>query len=259
MELLTYLVVEDETHAAIHLQHLIEQHFPAMHCTGMAATLAEAVQLIGQTAPDIIFLDLHLGDSFGLDLIPLLPESRFHLVVVSGHEQYAMKALKASAVDYLLKPVTPADLQHAMARVHNARINRQGGDGRTDLIHLMKTLYKSHAMEYYRLPVSVNGEQWLIKPAEIIRLEAKGSYTDIYLQSGLKPLIPRGMYTFESKLLPLGFIRCHSSHLVNPRHVLKTLNGHGIMELLLSNNDRVLVARALHKAVKQALDDFKDW
>lgn len=254
MDLLSYLVVEDEAPAANHLKNLVARTFPAMQCLGIASSIAEAQASIEKVLPDILFLDIRLGDTSGFDLLKLLDKTSFALIVVTGYDHYGIEAVKSDAVDYLLKPVDVSSLCEAMARVNKRRKEKSVTQITPALI---TALEQQVAALQYNLSLPVPGGQLLVKPAEIIRLQADGSYTYFYLEDGNKLLVTQGMFHFEKKLAGFGFIRSHNQHLVNRRFIsglkYQTLGG---LDISLKNKEFIPVSRAHHKEVKMMLADL---
>ncbi len=254
MDLLSYLVVEDEAPAANHLRNLVSKTFPAMQCLGIATSIAEAHEAIEKIMPDILFLDIRLGDMSGFDLLKLFAQPSFALIVVTGYDHYGIDAIKSDAVDYLIKPVDISALCEAMARVNKRRKEK----GVTQITPaLITALEQQVAALHYNLSLPVPGGQLMVKPAEIIRLQADGSYTYFFLEDGNKLLVTQGLFHFEKKLAGFGFIRCHNQHLVNRRFIsglkYQTLGG---LDICLKNKEYVPVSRAHHKDVKLMLSDL---
>jgi two-component system LytT family response regulator len=254
MDVLRYLIVEDEVPAANHIKNLIGHTLPSMQCLGIASSIAEAHVAIEKTMPDILFLDIRLGDMSGFDLLKLLDQPSFALIVVTGYDHYGIEAVKSDAVDYLLKPVDVSALCEAMARVNKRK--KEKGDTRITP-SLIIALEQQVAALQYNLSLPVPGGQLLVKPAEIIRLQADGSYTYFFLEDGNKLLVTQGMFHFEKKLAGYGFIRCHNQHLVNRRFIsglkYQTLGG---LDICLKNKEFIPVSRAHHKGVKMMLADL---
>ncbi|MFT5647186.1 MAG: two-component system LytT family response regulator, partial [Aureispira sp.] len=159
-------------------------------------------------------------DGTGFDLLKRLPKINFNLVFTTAYDEYALKAFKYSAIDYLLKPIDPLELIDAVGKVQQSS-NKNSAKS----VDSMFELYKENKFDKIAIP-SVD-EFHFVRISEIIRCEASSNYTIIYLGTGKKIVAPKTLKEFEELLAPEGFFRVHQSHLINLSHIqqfMKTKN-----------------------------------
>lgn len=229
MNKLHILLVEDEPALRRGLQILLGR-FSDVEVVGEAETVADARTILAQTPVDLILLDVRLPDGTGFDLLDALGESAPHVIFVTAYDEHAIRALRADAVDYLLKPVDPDELRVALDRARAATMG---------------------APDERRIVVQVHQERIVIPCANILRCEADGGYTHIVRLSAENVLSARPLKHYEEALAPDDFLRIHQSHLVNMDHVARYAHGYVVM----NGSDRQLpVAIRRRRTVRLALD-----
>ena len=249
------VIVEDDSYALRHLSRCLEVHASKFRIVGAATSLSEGILVIEQKRPDLLFLDIALGEESGFSLLAHFNAPSFEVIVVTGFDHYAVEALRRNAVDYLLKPVNEPELAEALLRAEK-RIGERVKGNLGSRYKLAENWYIHVAAETMLLDLPSAGETRFVKPREIILLEASNGYTRFFLQSGEQLLITRSLSSYQAKLEGLGFIRCHHRHLVNRMYVRRIKVDNGIMDLELSNGMTVLVSRKHHRDTKDALPGF---
>jgi two-component system LytT family response regulator len=218
--MLDAVIIDDEQDAQITLMRFLQMHSPDVNIIGTANGVEEGLKLLTQKKPDVVFLDIKMNDGTGFDLLKKLPEINFNLIFTTAYDDYALKAFKYSAIDYLLKPIDPLELIEAVGKA------QKGNKGTTaDSVESMFELYKEDKFDKIAIP-SVD-EFNFVRISDIIRCEASSNYSIIYLQNGKKIVAPRTLKDFEGLLAGEGFFRVHQSHLINLKHIdqfLKTRN-----------------------------------
>ncbi len=205
------LLVDDERLARSELRRLLHAH-PEIEIVGEAANAAQAEEKIRAIRPDLIFLDVQMPGRTGFELLTELRDPP-RVIFTTAYDQYAIKAFEFGALDYLLKPIEPARLAQALARVHDRgetpavaselAPSSQGSLGENDQVFLKD-----------------GAHCWLVRVGEIRLLEAEGNYTRVYF-AGHRPLIPRSLQTLETRLDEQLFVRVSRQHIVNLRFVQK--------------------------------------
>lgn len=208
------VIVEDEANARDLLRHLCEKYCD-LEIVGTAETVDEAEILILDTKPDLVFLDISLPVHSGFELVKRMDPVDFQVVFVTAYDAYALQAIKASAVDYLLKPVAISELKKAVEKARNQLNQREQLDNLENLIHQLQAGAPSK-----KISIPDGKGMLYIEITDIIRCKANGRYTELFLETGQKHLITRNLGEFEQLLTPYGFIRVHHSHLINPSHLL---------------------------------------
>lgn len=211
------LIIDNEPAIVATLQRLLADHCPEVHLVGTADGVASGRELIRQQQPELVFLDVEMGDGTGLDLLRQLPNRDFQVVFITAYGHYAVHAFQFSAIDFLLKPIDPEDLVRAVARAREAQEKEN--------LHLQLAVLMGH-MEN----LSQEGRKIVLKDAEslhvlaiteIIHCGAEGSYTRFFLQNGRQILVSKNLREYEKLLQPHGFFRPHHSHLVNVRRIVR--------------------------------------
>ena len=242
------IVIDDEQSNIDNIIALLNKYCPRVKILGTATDILEAEQLINTHKPDILFLDIQMGEQTGFDLLNVLPEKNFEVVFITAFDKYGIEAIKFAALDYLLKPVVIADLVLAVNKAEDKIATKEKNKQLQFLLNHIKSgeqfptkiaLPQLHEIRY----VPVN---------EIVRCEADNSYTFFHLSGGERILISRSIKEYNELLKPLGFIRTHQSHLVNKLYVKSWLKEDGGC-LFLSNGDKVPVSRPNRSFVQQAL------
>ena len=208
------LIIEDEENAQIILQSMIRQHCPQLEVTGTANSLPAALKAIETLKPELVFLDIELRTRSGFELLEKLSHIDFKIVFTTAHEQYAIKAIKYAALDYLLKPIDIDELKAAVEKIGE----KQNRNGMENIQALLSNLKESRPK---KITISTTEEILYIELAEIIRCEADGGYTHLFLASKKKITTPRTLGEYDDLLSTEDFVRVHHAHLVNMNHVLK--------------------------------------
>jgi two-component system LytT family response regulator len=214
------LIIDDERDAREFVRILLEEDFP--HASFFEAeSVASGKEAIGRFQPDIALLDISMEDGTGFDLLDQIGEARFQIIFTTAHNEFAIKAFKYNALDYLLKPVDPEELKSAVKRAAERVIPDWY---LTQLSNLLES-QKKKALEKLSLP-SAEGLT-ILKVAEIIRLESEGSHTLFYTQEGEKVMVTQNLKSYDELLPEDKFCRVHQSHLVNIDFVRKYIKEDG--------------------------------
>ena len=234
MKKIDTVIIDDEQAAQITLMKFLQMHCPNVNVVGTADGVEEGLQLLQSKPVDLVFLDIKMNDGTGFDLLKRLESIQFNLVFTTAYDEYALKAFKYSAIDYLLKPIDPLELIEAVGKVTT---DQQDTSGKR--VDTMLELYQDNKFDKIAIP-SVD-EFHFIRISDIIRCEASSNYTIIYLVTGKRIVAPKTLKEFEELLTSEGFFRVHQSHLINLSHIqqfLKTKN-----KLKLSDGSEVEVSR----------------
>ena len=227
------LIVEDDSLSAAMLQDLLVDHFPDIRVAGIAASLHDARTLLKCLNIDLLFLDIELPDGKGFDLLSAMPEVHFEVIVTTSHNSYALEAIRHSALDYVLKPVSVEGLSKAMER-----FTRKFPQSHTGSMQVSgsKSLF-------HRLPLPASEGIVFINTDEIVHAEAEGSYTVFYMPDGRKIMVSKPLCDFEERLVRRNFFRVHNSHIINLGQVAKYIRGEG-GHVIMTNNASVPVSRS---------------
>lgn len=215
------LIVDDEESGEQLLSKLITRKHPEITLLPSADSLREAVSSIDHNHPDLVFLDIRLGNDSGFEVLEMATYKSFHVIFVSAYSQYALKAIKSSAIDYLLKPVDMDDLRAAIERFKS----RKSHIDPDQLTLIKKSLNMSESNNKLVVPVREGYE--FIKTADVLYIAADENYSHIHLSSGNSKLASKTLGYFEEKLEGERFFRIHKSHLINLQEIVAYEHGNG--------------------------------
>jgi two-component system, LytTR family, response regulator len=209
--MITALIIDDEKNNRDSLKKLLKENCPSVQILGEAGSVQEATRFFEEHQPQLVFLDVEMPSGTGFELLRQLNKINFKVIFVTAHSHYALKAIKFSAIDYLLKPVDVDDLvesvKKAEAEIHfNYQAQYSG---------LLRNLEPG---SMHKLAIPVKGGIAFLEPDNIIRLQADGTYTHIFL-NGEKYTATKNIKEYEYLLTDFNFFRSHNSHLINLRHV----------------------------------------
>lgn len=217
----TCIIIDDNALARATLTTIIHECELDLELVGEADGVVSGAKLLRHTRADLIFLDIELGDGQGFDILDIVPESGARVIFTTGSQDYAIKAFRYAAIDYLLKPVDSSALT---AAVHRALALPQYSAGQQAVLQANKNQATAQ-----RLALHTSEEIRVVEIQDIIRLEASGNYTQFYFRDGTKLLISRTLKEYSKTLGDGLFIRTHQSHLINIAYIksyIKTEGGY---------------------------------
>lgn len=244
------VIVDDEISAREQSKRLINELFPEILICGEAENINTAYELILINDPDLVLLDIDLPDGNAFDLLKKLPQINFSIIFITAHDQFAIQAIKFSALDYLLKPYTSGEFADALRK---AILKIRQDEIQTHFSALLQNInYKS---EPAKIVLRTSESIHVIAVNDIIRIEADGMYSKFFLTNRSPVMVSKNIKEYENMLESHGFFRSHQSHLVNSKHVIcfhKTDGG----ALGLSDQTKVPVATRFKEKVLKKLDQI---
>jgi two-component system LytT family response regulator len=199
---------------------------------GEAESVEQAEDMIRKLNPDLLLLDIQLGKKTGFDLLALFPNPTFEVLFITAYEQFALRAIKAGALDYLLKPLVEADFTQAIAKALTKK-NKQN----TGQFEVAKTSFETK--EINRLTLSTNDGHHIVWIKDILYCSSNGNYTTFHLANGKNLMISKLLKEYETLLPSEVFLRVHQSFLVNMNYVEQFTKDNS---LILSNNAEIIVS-----------------
>ena len=219
------VIVEDELAAREVLKNYLSKYCPQVEVIGEAQNIKEAVPLLHELQPQLVFLDVEMPFGNAFDVLEACKDLHFETIFVTAFSEYSLKALNQSAAYYLLKPISIEELIVAVNKVHHQIMNHEIFN-RNKII--VENFQESKPEKQQVILPTLEGFE-VVKMEEIIRLRGNGNFTDLYLNNGTKKMVCRFLKHF-SEILPLPFIRVHKSHIININCV-KAYNKGGIITL----------------------------
>ena len=236
--MLTAIIIDDETSSRNALRQKLTNHCPDILIIGECENGEEGIKMLARQTPDIIFLDVEMPRMNGFTMLQQLTDKNFEVIFITAYDHYAIRAIKFSALDYLIKPVEVEDLKAAVEKLTQKR-KQPAGNNRIELL-LQNFLDDKKA--HQRIAISsMEGLQFLLTD-DIIYLEANSNYTNFYLTGNRKITASKTLKDFEELLPPSVFIRIHHSYLINKNGVEKYIKGDG-GQVVMKNGVTLDVAR----------------
>jgi len=217
------LVIDDEPDAVNFITTIIGEYCPGLEVKGKAHNVKDGVQLIKDIKPELVFLDVEMPNGTGFDLLTYFPEKNFDVVFITAFNHYAIKAIKYSAVDYILKPINISEFIESVNKIIYKRKTSTylGNDNFEALLENLRTSNPSRLV----IPTS-DGREYL-NPKDIIRIEADRSYSWFFISDKRKILVSKHLKEFQDLLSDRNFFRPHNSHLINLDFVKKFVRNDG--------------------------------
>lgn len=222
------VIIEDEKKSREVMEALVKTNCPDINLLGSADSVASGVELIRKTNPRLIFLDIEMADGSGFDLLEQVPNSGYEVIFTTASDAHALRAIKYSAIDYLLKPIDADELKTAVEKIRA----KQSDTANLDNLKFLLQNFKKPNEQYSKITLPTGNAYEIVNVKDIIRCEADGSYTSFFLENKKKLLVSASLKHYEDLLPPDDFIRVHHHHLVNMHHVvrfLKTDGGYAVM------------------------------
>lgn len=217
--MLSTIIIDDENKGRETLKQLLVLLKANVNIIAEASSVTEAVTCINQHKPELVFLDIQMGDGTGFDVLEHITYKNFQLIFITAHEEYALKAFRYSAIDYITKPIDPDVLDAALQKVY--KLNKQ-----FNLDQKLEALFQNkQKLNKLALPSTVGIQ--LVKTQDIIRCEASNNYTLFYLSDAKKIMVTKTLKEYEELLADEGFFRVHQSHLINLEFVTGYLKHDG--------------------------------
>ncbi|MEW6507717.1 MAG: LytTR family DNA-binding domain-containing protein [Bacteroidota bacterium] len=227
MNKLNVIIIDDELHGRENLKKIIETYCPEIEIKGMAASVVNAVELVNTHKPELVFLDINMPVLDGFDFLDEFTERNFMVVFVTAHEEFGIKAVKAGAADYIIKPVNIKELKQTVKKLLSLRKNMIKG---------------STAVKDDKIIIPASHGFDVIAADDIVRLEAEGCYTKIVFKDGRNKIASRTLKEFEISVQKEKFFRIHKSHLINLNYI-KSYSSAGGYFVTMIDGSRIVISR----------------
>lgn len=231
--MINVVIVDDEKHCQDRLQKLFEDYLPDILVLRVFNSIEEAYVFLQKVHPDILFLDIQINTATGFDLLEKLGSINFEVIFTTAFEHYALKAIKFSAFEYLLKPVDPDDLIAAVEKWKNKKNDKSGS---SENYHELLENFSHLKRQNKKITIHTQTETLLISISDIIRCESEINYTTLFLNKAKPILVSKTLKEFEQLLSPFNFCRIHNSHLINLDYMKSYDKGKGGYVHLLDNS-----------------------
>jgi len=244
--MLSAIIVDDESSNIENLAILLRKYCPKLSVVATATNAEQGLLLVREMKPAILFLDIQMPGRDGFDLLKGIATPDFEVIFVTAYDQYAIQAIKFSAIDYLLKPVDINELVNAVDRAILAAEKKKHNERLENLINSISN------KNQLRIAIVANKETLFLSPETILFCKSDNNYTTFYLNNGQKHLSSKPIFEYDELLGTHGFIRCHQSYLVNSVFIKSWIKTDGD-RLLLEGGHEIPVARNRKEKVKEAI------
>ena len=234
---MTAIIVDDEKHCREVLQHLLQKYCSEIKLLANCASGEEVLKVLEQFQPDVLFLDIEMPDMNGFQLLEKFPHPDFEIVFTTAYNEYAIKAIKHSALDYLLKPIDKDELVTAVQRVKESKMEKVAGR----VENLLQLLNSKKQSKRFAVP-TVHG-LIMVNSEDLLFCESDSAYCKLFFTNETKPLvICKTLKEVEEVLQGNDFCRIHNSYLINMKYVQSYIRGEG-GEVVLYNGRHLPVSR----------------
>lgn len=231
---ISVVIVDDEERGIVALTQLILRYCDDAAVAGTATNISDAADIIRAREPDVVFLDIEMPGGNGFQLLEQFDPIPFETIFVTAYQEYALKAIRFSALDYLLKPVKVAELKAALERVRNRKFLKS-----KEQFEMLGSAFREPS--FSRLILSTLDGYYPVKPEDIIYCKSNDSYTHFYLSGGRHYLVSKNLKEVEEMLTPPFFFRVHKSYLININHIEKVSKRDGLT-VHMSNKEELPVS-----------------
>jgi two-component system LytT family response regulator len=230
------LVVDDEENSRKALLNMLQYYCKDIDVIGQAENITGAYEMINEYNPDVVFLDIQMPGGNGFELLKKFKPIPFKVIFVTAYDHFALRAIKLSAVDYLLKPVSPKELIRSVGKLEKQMDVEDLFDKQIETLE--DNMQSDRQVK--KIILNTSTTMHVIKINEVIRCEADENYTRVIKEDGKAVLVAKTLKDFDEMLSPFGFCRIHQSHLINLSHVITFEKSVGIV--ILTTKERVPVS-----------------
>jgi two-component system, LytTR family, response regulator len=247
--MLRAIIVEDETRSRELLNTLVAQCCEGINVVATAENVEQGAEAIKKYNPDLVFLDITMPDGSGFDMLEKVAGQKFDVIFTTATDKFALKAIKYSAIDYLLKPIDADELKSAVQKIMDKKNSISTVE---NLAQLLQNLKKPDD-NFTKITLPTGNAYEIVAVKDIIRCEAEGSYTNFFLVGGKKIMVSASLKHYEDLLPENEFIRVHHHHLINMMHVVRFLKVDGGYAVM-SDGTQVEISRRKKDSFLQRLN-----
>ena len=244
------VIIDDEDHIRDSLIKLLARHCPQVTVAGTAISVVAGKKAIEELHPDMVLLDIQMNDGTGFDLLQSLSPIDFKVIFITAHDQYALRAFRFSAVDYLLKPVNP---EHLVAAIDRAALLI-----RDQFNMQMNALYenlRSVSRQDKKIILKTTEQIHLLDLKSIVSCESDSCYTTVHTMEGEHIMVAKTLKEYEEMLTGCGFYRVHKSFLINLAHI-KRFDKQDGGYIILTNEQKIPVASRKKEEMLALLEEM---
>jgi two-component system LytT family response regulator len=231
------ILIDDERDALEMLEWIIKKHCPELEIIAMCDSALDGLEKIRSLKPELVFLDIEMPQLNGFDLLERLGKYNFEVIFTTAYNQFAIKALKICALDYLLKPIDGDELKTAVQKALTRKSKVS-----SEQLEMLMNYFKPEKPKVRRVALTASDHLVFVDTNDILYCESDSNYTTFFLVKGEKVMISKTLKDVEEILEGADFFRIHASFLINMKHVSKFTRGDGGY-VVMSNNQQITVSR----------------
>ncbi|MBP9849292.1 MAG: response regulator transcription factor [Flavobacterium sp.] len=253
--MISAILIDDDVNLRNGMKGLLQLYAPQITIIGEADSVVSGVEAIESLKPQVVFLDIQLNDGTGFDILEKITAlngfTKAHIVFITAHEQYAVKAFRFSALDFLLKPVDPDELQKVIQKI-KAEIEKNDSSSHIDL--LLENIRKK-VDNFKRIALSTSDGIHLFDVSDIIRCESEDNYTKFFIKNSKPILISKTLKEYEELLTEHGFERIHQSHLINLNYLKSYIKKDGGY-VVMADDSHLPISQRKKERLQEILKSF---
>jgi two-component system, LytTR family, response regulator len=245
------VLVDDETNSLEMMEWLLKTYCPEVKVEAMCNSAELGIAAIHKYKPDVVFLDIEMPHMNGFDMLEQFDRLFFDVVFCTAYDQFAIKAFKYSALNYLLKPVDPDDLKESIRRIEEKR----AVPTREQIELLLQNVKNVNRATVARIALTTNDGMIFVSTQDIIYCEAESNYTAIVLAGGKKIMVSKVLKDIDEALAGPDFFRVHNSFLININHIKKFVRGEGGY-VIMDNDANISISRSRRQEFMELFSKF---
>ncbi len=244
------IIIDDEKNSRENLYGVLNKYFTNIEILACEDSVNSGIIAITKYKPDLVFLDIEMPHKNGFDLLEYYQEMSFEVIFVTAYDHYALRAIKFSALDYILKPININELTKAIKKMEKKLIQKEKNLNIDTFINNLKVPLQEKKIA---LPNATGIE--FISVNKITRCEGEGNYSKIFLNEAKSILVSKTLFEFEELLEEYNFLRVHKTHLINLSYLKAFINNNGYY-IILTDGSQIPVSRRKKEAVLKTLNNF---
>ena len=233
------VLIDDENNSLEMMEWLIKTYCPQVSIDAMCNSSEKGIEAIKKYKPDVVFLDIEMPHMNGFDMLEQFDKLFFDVVFCTAYDQFAIRAFKYSALNYLLKPVDPADLQETIRRL----VEKKSSPSKEQIEMLLQNIRSNTKPAIQRIALTTNDGMIFVSTQDILYCEAESNYTYVVLKGGKKVLVSKVLKDIDETLSGNDFCRIHNSFLININHIKKYVRGDGGY-VIMENDVTISISRS---------------
>jgi len=245
------VLIDDERNALEMMEWLLKTYCPQVEIVAMCDSSVQGIEAINKHRPDLVFLDIEMPNLNGFDLLEQFDKPFFDVVFCTAYDQFALKAFRYSALNYLLKPVDPFELKSTVERIEE----KKSSISKEQLSLLLQTMQQPAKTTPQRIALTTGDGLVFVPTTDIIYCEAESNYTNVVLSGGKKVLVSKVLKDIDEVLSGPDFYRVHSSFLINLNRIKKLVRGDGGY-IIMDNDATVNISRSKRQDFMERFEKF---